>query len=137
VKIDTIKIPYEGLTLEEDLRARALALEQEGARFPQPVKVRAEIYKITNAVTVDLSIAAAVYFDCSRCLNEFKLDFKRELRLNYPVERVNQVIDLDEDIRQEIILALPLKPLCLKDCRGLCPKCGVNLNNEKCECGIV
>jgi uncharacterized protein len=45
-----------------------------------------------------------------------------------------EVIDLESIIREQIILTLPLKPLCSEDCRGLCTRCGVNLNQERCAC---
>ena len=46
----------------------------------------------------------------------------------------NQEIDLGEVVRQYVLLALPLKPLCREDCAGLCPSCGRNLNRGPCSC---
>jgi len=43
-------------------------------------------------------------------------------------------IDLIELLREQFYLALPMKPLCREDCRGLCPQCGVNRNTGTCEC---
>jgi uncharacterized protein len=43
-------------------------------------------------------------------------------------------IDLDKDIRDYAILAVPMKKLCSVDCKGLCPKCGNNLNEGPCNC---
>ncbi|MBM4294554.1 MAG: DUF177 domain-containing protein, partial [Deltaproteobacteria bacterium] len=43
-------------------------------------------------------------------------------------------IDLQGIVREQIILSMPLKPLCHEDCRGLCPGCGANLNREACTC---
>ena len=42
--------------------------------------------------------------------------------------------DLSDIVRQAIILAVGMKPLCSEDCRGLCPDCGVNLNKQSCRC---
>ncbi len=44
------------------------------------------------------------------------------------------VLDLEEGLRQSVIMALPMKKLCRQDCRGLCPKCGRNLNTGACTC---
>ena len=44
-------------------------------------------------------------------------------------------IDLSELLREQFYLALPMKPLCREDCRGLCPQCGVNRNTGTCDCG--
>jgi len=43
-------------------------------------------------------------------------------------------IDLGEVIREQLYLAMPMKPLCREDCLGLCPVCGSNKNRETCEC---
>jgi uncharacterized protein len=46
----------------------------------------------------------------------------------------DDTIDLGEVMREQFFLALPMKPLCRPDCRGLCPVCGKNRNIEQCEC---
>jgi len=46
-------------------------------------------------------------------------------------------IDLGELMREQFYLALPMKPLCRDDCRGLCPQCGTNLNAGTCDCSPV
>ena len=43
-------------------------------------------------------------------------------------------IELSQMILEQIVLALPMKPLCQPDCRGLCPQCGANRNQESCSC---
>ncbi len=45
-----------------------------------------------------------------------------------------QMLDLRDVLRQYLLTDEPLKALCRRDCRGLCPECGVNLNMEKCKC---
>jgi uncharacterized protein len=93
------------------------------------------VSRITNAVTVDVTMNAPIEACCSRCLNDFEIYFKKNIELNYPVDNLEPFIDLDPDIREEIILDYPLKPLCKPDCKGLCPKCGKNLNEGGCSCG--
>ena len=46
----------------------------------------------------------------------------------------HHILDLTEAVRQYILLATPMKPLCRKDCAGLCPTCGCNLNQVSCNC---
>jgi uncharacterized protein len=45
-------------------------------------------------------------------------------------------IDVTEEIRQTLLLAIPVKPLCHDGCRGLCPQCGMDLNTGRCDCHI-
>jgi uncharacterized protein len=91
---------------------------------------------------------------CSRCLEPFALPLHLHFDLLY-TPRPEQVsagesrvdeeeftvvhfdggrIDLDALLAEQIYLGLPLKPLCREDCRGLCPRCGTNLNQGSCEC---
>ena len=46
----------------------------------------------------------------------------------------DESIDLGEVVREQLYLALPMKPLCAEDCKGLCPVCGANRNRETCAC---
>lgn len=134
MKIGINQILPEGLILSEEFVAGALDLETDIIKFSGPVRVQAKAYKITNAVTVHLDVDAVMRLICSRCLENFKIDFKKDIDLNYPVSKNELSIDLDPDIREEIILDYPIKPLCRPNCKGLCPKCGKNLNEEKCNC---
>ncbi len=101
-------------------------------------------------------VEATVQLECSRCLKEFdtrvgnKTDFIVCFEKPY-ADRSNKGLD-DEDyvffqgsdlradltdiVRQTIILAVGMKPLCAEDCRGLCPTCGVNLNEHTCTCNV-
>jgi uncharacterized protein len=96
--------------------------------------------------------------DCAACLDRFQVSLPlafdivvqpacgkdRELPAEYELkpEELEQFfyegdeIDLLELVREQIILALPLYPRCREDCPGLCPRCGANLNREKCSCQL-
>lgn len=137
MKIDINKIPLDGVILEEEADAKALDLETDIVKFSGPVDIRAEVSRITNAVSVSLRITGSMLLTCSRCLNEFNLGLKKDLKLNYQADNAKPVIDLDEEIKEEIILDHPIKPLCSLDCRGLCPKCGKNLNEGGCSCATT
>ena len=91
---------------------------------------------------------------CGRCLEPFELGVKTPVDLLYLPQGENrgegeseiseedlstafyrdEQIDLDALVREQFQLALPMKPLCSEGCRGLCSKCGINLNRESCSC---
>ncbi|MFH0913561.1 MAG: DUF177 domain-containing protein [Candidatus Omnitrophota bacterium] len=137
MKIDINRIPLEGLILDEVINPAKLELDTETVKFYQPLKARAEVSRITNAVTATLTLDGAMYLSCSRCLEEFEVDLKKNFRLNYQADNSQSTIDLDQDIKEEIILDYPIKPLCKPDCKGLCPKCGKNLNEGGCSCATT
>lgn len=134
MKVEVNKIPLEGLALSEELTSSEFDLETELIKFCGPVRIKADISKITNAVTVHLAMRGLMHANCSRCLNEFEAELKKDIELNYPVNKSVQSIDLNPDIREEIIVDYPIKPLCSQNCKGLCPKCGKNLNDGECSC---
>ena len=134
MNIDVNRIPQQGLLLQEALDAGALDLNTELLKFHRPIEVKARVSRITNTVTVELDVSTTISATCSRCLEEFMIDFKKQPRLNYIADKSAALIDLNPVIAEEIILDFPLKPLCKLDCRGLCPKCGEDLNQEKCNC---
>jgi uncharacterized protein len=106
-------------------------------------------YRVTGRVAVALELT------CGRCLEPFTLPVTSEFDLRY-VPRVENAgegerevdeddlttafysdnrIDVSELIVEQLHLALPMKPLCSDDCKGLCPQCGTNLNASTCDCG--
>lgn len=102
-------------------------------------------------------LEAMVLSSCGRCLSDFGLTLPLRLQEQYypavdlPVRAslpqsnledkdlalcipINHVLDVREVVRQLIVTAVPLKPLCKNGCLGLCAECGVNRNEESCDC---
>ncbi len=125
----------EGLFLEEDIDPAQLDLETELIKFDSVLKLKAHAVKITNVLVVDLNIKAKLHAGCSRCLDEFGWELNKDVRLDYALEASITFIDLNPEIREEVILDYPIKPLCSLSCKGLCTKCGNNLNQGGCNCG--
>lgn len=134
MKIQVNQIPAQGLLVEKEEPCLDYDLDTELIKFRHPIFIRAQIVRITNAITVELSLSLKGNVSCARCLCEFEADFDRSLTLHYQVQNQDEVIDLIPDIREEIILGYPMKFLCHPLCRGLCPKCGKNLNEGDCGC---
>jgi uncharacterized protein len=91
-------------------------------------------------------LTAQVKLECVRCLEPFayRLSFSLAERFlpaamaaldedAFPIGDDNSV-DLDEPLRETVLLALPMHAVCRSDCQGLCPQCGLNLNIEQCDC---
>ncbi len=117
-------------------------------------RLRGEVLAVkgANAVEVKITLTWTFKLVCSRCLDEFEREFtdEMELTLRRGTPRLKRELSLsDEDIqtiyyegdevdlapyiREIVVLAIPMKPLCRPDCKGLCPVCGVNWNREACE----
>jgi uncharacterized protein len=120
--------------LEEDISAKELELDAEVVSLRGPVRAAARVFRITNAVHVELQLSGTMGLTCTRCLSEFEKGLERDITLDYVVESGQRELNLDPDIREEIIFGLQIKNLCKDDCKGLCIVCGTNLNETTCKC---
>ncbi|MFC1699011.1 DUF177 domain-containing protein [Candidatus Omnitrophota bacterium] len=134
MKIHVDQVPDSGLSLSETLRAEELDLNREDVKFTEPIDISAAVSKAINNLSVELKITTSMHLSCSRCLEEFTLPLTKQAQLNLPIEH-QQIIDLTDNLREEIIFSYPLKPLCSADCKGLCLTCGQNLNKGRCNHG--
>lgn len=156
--IDVVKIPEEGLEIDSALEVGEVHLEGEDAfQLEAGGRIVARVEKGEgDAVHVRGRLAAGLGVDCSRCLERFAFPVEQQLDLFYLPRLPRQQeededvelqdrdlvvayyaagrIDLGEALREQLLLALPMKRLCSADCRGLCPVCGGNRNQTECAC---
>jgi len=118
------------------------------------VQGEVNLLRTQRSILAKCVLGTEVELTCSRCLNLFRhlLTLKFEEEYSPTVDAVSgaplplpeeagvftidehHVLDLTEAVRQYTLLATPMKPLCSKDCAGLCPTCGKNLNQGRCDC---
>lgn len=133
MKIKISEIPKEGLYTHTIYDPQELDLESSDISFLEPIDIRAEIMLVQDQLLVNVKVATKLSLICVRCLSKYELSFTKKYFFQYNVRNLT-VIDIQDDLRQELILDYPLKPLCQQDCQGICPKCGVNKNIEDCKC---
>jgi uncharacterized protein len=115
-----------------------------------------KVTRMSRDLLVQGDVQAQVTLACSRCLDEITLPVDASLEEQYQptidvetgrlIQRAddekddtafsvdqNHLMDLTEPVRQALLVALPLKPLCREDCAGLCPACGANWNEAQCD----
>lgn len=136
MRVDTTRIPSEGsVSLSETCDSSILDFDKEGVVLTSPLEVQAEVSKDLTAIIVKAKVSGRLSFVCVRCLENFEKDINKELKLSYPIDSPDSMIDLTDQIRQEVVLSeIPLKPVCSENCKGLCPNCGENLNKGQCKC---
>ena len=123
----------QSIVLEEEVSPDDLDLDIGVMHFPDDLKLRAEVFRAGNDLTVQAHLEGERSFTCSLCLEEFNNLFEKDITLHYDIKGLDSVT-IDQDVRDELILDHPIRVLCRPDCRGLCPYCGVNLNEERCDC---
>ncbi len=136
MKIHIRDIPEEGLALNSTFPNDLIdKREDDGLTFIEPLDLHLKVYKAQDELIVHIGTRGKFHAFCSRCLTDVKQDYKTQADLFYQIEsRGADFIDITEDLRQEILLNLPDRVLCCKDCQGICPQCGTNLNENKCNC---
>ena len=123
----------QNLILQEEINPDDLDLDIGIMRFPDNLTLKAEAWKSGNDLTVQAHIEGVRNFTCSLCLEDFDNLFEKDMTLHYDIKGLESV-SIDQEVRDEILLDHPIRILCRPDCRGLCPFCGVNMNEEKCDC---
>ncbi len=136
-----------------------LNLKDEWVQLLTPPKVSGQIRTNGSLVKVNGKLSAILRLECDRCLKpiEFPVDSNFELkyvtRAEYQARQAlelnlelaeedldlsvfdGEVIDLDELVREEVLLAVPTHLLCQESCKGVCPTCGADRNTTDCRCG--
>lgn len=135
MKIDLNQLP-EAQPIELQEVEEPVDLEVSGIKILSAIEIKAEALKMRDNLDVKIDLKARALMQCSRCLIDSEVILQKDFRLNYTISKQDTSIDLSEDIRQEIILDYPVKPLCKPSCKGLCVKCGKNLNEGQCSCKI-
>jgi uncharacterized protein len=144
---------------ETALARRYDASQFEGRRHQfrvvAPVDLLLTIHKDSARFRLVGSVATILELTCSRCLELFQLPVASNFDLRYLPQSENvgdereiqgdefsesfyrdEAIDLGQLMEEQFYLALPMKPLCSADCKGLCSHCGTNLNVATCDCQV-
>ena len=133
MKIYVDKIPEGGLELSEKIQPEELLIDTEGISFIKPIDVKADVSKIGAEIFVDVVLETYVEYTCGKCLSKFEDIFRKKFNMVQEAKPA-EVVELDDEIRQEIVLDCPVKIICKAECKGLCPNCGQNLNTGECGC---
>jgi len=110
------------------------------------VRGRLALIRTDQHILVQGSLTSALSAECVRCLESFRLPVQVQLEELYAltsgphapdplyVVAPDGTIDLTHPLRENVLLAQPMKPVCRPDCKGLCASCGKNLNEGPCDC---
>jgi uncharacterized protein len=155
--IDVQQVPPEGLPVDCDVPVDRLS-RQEELSLAERVVISGRLYPVEeDTFCFRGGMSTSVEIGCVRCLEPFVMKVEQQLDLLYLPQSENvgsgedeerelsdqdmavgfyrdDKIDLSQMIWEQVYLALPMKPLCKQDCRGLCQECGTNLNLASCSC---
>jgi uncharacterized protein len=117
--------------------------------FYSNFKASVKLSKIHNQIILEAELSAEASFECDRCTAAFKKEVNTSYKMVYlfsgngeDSDSLNitylpfdaDKISLAKDFRDYFLLAIPMKKLCKEECKGLCAKCGQDLNYGECNC---
>lgn len=152
--IDLHSLGPTARSIEMTVEANRIDVEGESLTLMAPVEFSGEIFREGEKAIMSGNLKAVASFECTRCLTPFDMDLNISFRavfvssdsepdapeielgedeLDESVVEGGQ-IDLNDVVREQLLLALPEKNFCRDGCQGLCVKCGENLNLIDCKC---
>ncbi len=155
LSVDTITESPKDIAFAEEIGELNLLYDQglvKDFRFPPVLEVSLVYYRSGRELFFHGRLEGLIEGRCGRCLESYSLPLKKDFDFVLTPEPISarkgelsqdemglsfyaaEEINLSPFIREQVLLALPTRPLCAEGCRGLCTDCGVNLNEESCLC---
>ncbi len=144
IKISNLNIGEHNFVFED--KVDVLDLDKP---FYGKYKSSVTLNKLHDQLILTVSSDFKVKYECDRCGTEFKSLLKSDYQMIYLMNEAPEdtdslnvaylnrdadKIDIKTDVREFALLSVPMKKLCKEDCKGLCHKCGTDLNKEQCSC---
>lgn len=156
--LDLERVPPGGQVIDRSVDPSTLSMDSSEFRLVGAVALTGRLVRADGeAYRLQGRLSSNVEVSCVRCLEPFQSAIRETLDLVYLPQSQNVAASEDEDhglgadelavsfyrdeaidlahmIWEQIVLALPMKPVCRPDCQGLCPDCGANRNETTCSC---
>jgi uncharacterized protein len=155
-------IALKDLAIQPILISKALAPGVVDLRTPDfrqtgVLQVEAVASLVSEEIRIQGNLEVRIEMECSRCLEPMQLPVNKSFDLFYcsskkliPTSKDEEIelkpeeldvgffvgagLEINDTLREQILIEIPMKPVCSPECRGLCPECGANLNTETCNC---
>lgn len=135
-KIPVLHASRGPMDFDARLNAEAFDFGKDGPRFESKIRVSGNLSIVDDQTIVQAKVHGDEVAACSRCLEDVKRPFDRDFFLAFELPK-ERYIDLLPHLREEMLLEQPLQVLCRPKCKGLCARCGMNLNTGICGCANV
>jgi uncharacterized protein len=154
MKLDVSHVPETGIEVSAELDASQIEISDAAVALSADLRLEGRVLEAGEEMLLEGTLRGTFSLNCGRCLSSFSQPFEIEVSATYvnavdteledPAENappevtriafVGNEIDLASGVREDLLLNVPIKPLCSEDCHGLCPQCGVDLNEDECTC---
>lgn len=141
--IDALKNPGQQYLFTADAEIAEMDVMGDPVRFSD-IAAKGSYVGSGESISIEAEVTATVVSRCARCLTEVTLPIRAEMHAVFVQEPdpedpdqycfEGSSLELTDAIKDALVLELPLRFLCSEDCKGLCMKCGTNLNTGTCTC---
>jgi uncharacterized protein len=152
MKINIEQLPEGGLEIKTN---ESIPLGGGADAQSVDAELDLKVEQFAGEVFIQGEVKASLNLECGRCLKMFGHIYTFDINLTYMQEEdkdssdkdhevtseelntdfiVGSEIDLGHVVEEQILLGVPMRPLCNDNCAGICPKCGIDLNEKKCDC---
>lgn len=108
--------------------------DSELIKFTDDITYQLHAKLLNGSILLDGQVASGISSFCGRCTVAIEQNLVNRTICHFYEDFDQQTLDVTDDIREDLLIALPVNPLCSDKCLGLCNQCGVNLNNKSCDC---
>ena len=154
MRIELDKLEQAGNRFAHVYEPEEIVLDEEYVRLTSPPEVTGRVERSGQKVRLRGKINTTAEVDCDRCLKSVSVPVETEFDVTYVPEEDytsseaaelqeedlslsvfdGETIDIDELVREQVLLTLPNRALCGEECKGLCPVCGADRNVNLCDC---
>lgn len=154
MRLELANLEDIGGKFAHDYEPGELTLEEERVELAEPPKTVGRIIREGTRVMIEGRVSAVTRIECDRCLKPITVPVNSQFRVAYVTPEVYQreptpelgeedlalsvfdgeIVDVDEIVREQVLLEVPTYALCEENCKGLCPVCGVDRNQTDCKC---
>jgi len=134
VKLDNLR--DEEIILTEDIPSSNWEMDSFDVQFIDDIHLECTFKRLGKEILVTCNASTPMELTCSRCLDKVRKTTEHEITLSYNVANLGEELEVDKDVREEVLLNYPMRVLCKPDCKGMCSGCGANLNTEECKCKV-
>ena len=119
MKIALNEINDQEIVLTQDIPARLWEMDSADIKFLDSIHVVGKFRRVSDEIIVDADLTLQQETICSRCLAKNKESKNRHFSNSYNFQELGEFLDIDSDLREEILLNSPMKVLCKQDCKGI------------------
>ncbi|MFZ0060879.1 MAG: DUF177 domain-containing protein [Pyrinomonadaceae bacterium] len=154
MRVELAGLERTGGKFAHDYQPDELQLNEDRVTVVRPPRVAGRIQQSDSKITVKGEVSAELQLECDRCLKSLLIPVANTFEVEYVTPDIyragqaaelldddlslsvfeGEAVDIDELVREQLLLALPAQVLCREECKGLCPVCGGDRNLTDCKC---